>query len=162
MKRPQESRREKRLAVDIEAKVSIVPAKDDAPSAPEGANPQQIAVRTRDISRSGICLISRVPIPRDTLLDVQLVLAFGPNARSEPLAVLGRTTWCTALFGQFQLGVMFVGMDAQRRHYLELFLRFLDGELGGGNYDDDDAGARRDSLDPDNPRGEDKDDPFRR
>lgn len=160
MKPLHESRREKRLAVDIEAKVSIVPTPSDAAPSP-ASEPELIAVRTRDISRSGICLISRVPIPRDSLLDVQLVLAFGAHARSEPLAVLGRTTWCTALFGQFQVGVMFVGLDAKRRHYLELFLRFLDGELGGGNYDDE-PGSRGDGHDSDAGSSEDKDDPFRR
>ena len=64
--------------------------------------------RTRDISRSGLCLISLEPIARDTEIAVELVLTFGAGGISEPLNMLGRVAWCTALFGAYLIAVLLV------------------------------------------------------
>lgn len=136
-----EARREQRRPVDITATVSV-----------DGL---VVPVRTRDISRSGICLISDSRIPRDTELKLQLVLSLGTDTMSEPLLVTGRTIWCTAMFGKYQIGAMFVETDAHRRRFLDLFMRFLDGEVNPvGHEPAHDHSERKDAP-------EDKDDPFR-
>ena len=134
-----DSRREQRRAVDINATVSI--------------DGRMVVVRTRDMSRSGICLISDTEIPRDSELEIKLVLSLGADTMSEPLRVQGRAIWCAALFGKFQIGVMFVRLDAERRRFLDLFMRFIDGDVSPAGHQP--AAAEM----PEPP--EDKDDPFR-
>jgi hypothetical protein len=114
-----------------------------------------VPARTRDISRSGICLISETEIPCDTELKIQLVLSLGGDTMSEPLLVTGRTIWCTAIFGKYQVGAMFVQIDRERRRFLDLFMRFVDGEINPLGHEP--ASESRDRPLP----IEDKDDPFR-
>lgn len=141
MKARRESRREQRRPVDLRATISI--------------DGQVVGARTRDISRSGICLISDTEIPRDTELQIKLVLSLGTENMSEPLLVTGRTIWCTALFGKFQVGAMFVQVDPGRRRFLDLFMRFVDGEVNPvGHEPAADPSERPEPV-------EDKDDPFR-
>jgi len=125
-----------RFAVDLKVAVS--------------AGSKRLQARTRDISRSGICLISQHAIPLETVIQVQLVLAFDAGGLSEPLAVAGRVVWCTGLFGAFQLGVMFVSVDAERERHLEMFIGLLDGTLNHGRPLDDDEDTDR-PFDPDDP-----------
>jgi len=115
-----------------------------------------VSVRTRDISRSGICLISDSELPRDLDLGVALVLSLGKEATSEPLHLTGKTAWSTPMFGKYQSGVMFVDLDADRRRYLDLFIRFVEGEVGPGASEGD-----SDRLSPAGVAPEDLDDPFR-
>jgi len=136
-----DSRREQRRTVDIKATVSIAG--------------RTISARTRDISRSGICLVSDNEIPKDTELQVILVLSLGPDTMSEPLIVAARAIWCTPLFGKFQIGGMFVNVDADRRRFLDLFMRFIDGEVSPIGHEPAPDPSER----PQPP--EDKDDPFR-
>lgn len=141
MKVRRDSRREQRRPVDITATISV-----------DGA---VIPARTRDISRSGICLISDTEIPRDTELKIKLVLSLGTQSMSEPLLVTGRIIWCTAIFGKYQVGAMFVQLDSERRRFLDLFMRFVDGEINPVGHEP--ASDEHDRPDP----AEDKDDPFR-
>ena len=141
MRPRRDSRREERRPVDINATISI----DD----------RVVPARTRDISRSGICLISETEIPRDTELKIQLVLSLGKDTMSEPLFVTGRTIWCTAMFGKYQIGAMFVQIDRDRGRFLDLFMRFVDGEIHPTGHEP--ASDNRDRPRP----VEDKDDPFR-
>ena len=141
MKRRTDARREPRRPVDVTATVSI-----------DGT---LVPVRTRDVSRSGICLISDTEIPRDTHLMLKLVLSLGTGTVSEPLMVAGRTIWCTAIAGKFQVGAMFVEIDAHRRRFLDLFMRFMDGELNPVGHEP--ASGTFERSDP----VDDKDDPFR-
>lgn len=114
-----------------------------------------LSVRTRDISRSGMCLISDSAIPKDTELKVELVLSLGNDTMSEPLVVTARAIWCTPLFGKFQVGAMFVQVDGERRRFLDLFMRFIDGEVNPVGHEPAPDPANRPA------RPEDKDDPFR-
>ena len=141
MRQRRDSRREQRRPVDVKATVSI--------------DGQTISARTRDLSRSGICLISDTPIPRDTELKVNLVLSLGTDTVSEPLIVTARAIWCTPLFGKFQIGGMFVNVDGDRRRFLDLFMRFIDGEVNPVGHEPASDPSER----PERP--EDKDDPFR-
>jgi len=135
-----DSRGERRRAVEINATVSV--------------DGRSVAVKTRDISRSGICLVSGAEIKRDSELTISLVLSLGKDAVSEPLAVTGNAVWCTALFGKYQIGVKFIRLDAERRRFLDLFMRFIDGEVSPAGHDMDTEEREAEPL-------EDKDDPFR-
>jgi hypothetical protein len=125
-----------RFNVDIQVAVTVADAK--------------FAARTRDMSRAGLCLIGEQPIPADTEISLDLVLTFGEAGTSEPLKMIGRVAWCTALFGAYQIGVKFVKLDDDRARYLDMFLGFLDGTLapdGGTFFSEDEAVA----ADPDDP-----------
>jgi hypothetical protein len=98
----------------------------------------RFAARTRDISRAGICLVGMRPLERDTEITLDLVLTFGNDGASEPLPLLGRVAWCTAMFGAYQIGIKFVKVDQERARYLDMFVGFLDGTLAPGPMSDDD------------------------
>ena len=137
---PQDARRELRKAIDVNVTVSVAGRVVDA--------------RTRDISRSGLCLVSGAEIPRDTDIELQLVLSLGSQEMSEPFLVGGRSVWCTALFGKYQVGVIFADLDDEQLRFLDLFMRFIDGDVRPAGYEP--------GPDPGPPeRPEDKDDPFR-
>ena len=106
--------------------------------------------RTRDMSRAGVCLVATHPIPRETEISLELVLTFGDAGNSEPLTVIGRVAWCTALFGAYQIGVKFVKVDDDRGRYLDMFVGFLDGTLAPEGMGSDEEELRR-SVDPDDP-----------
>jgi len=125
-----------RFNVDIQVAVTVADAKFDA--------------RTRDMSKAGVCLVADQPIKRETEISLELVLTFGEAGTSEPLKMIGRVAWCTALFGAYQIGVKFVKFDEDRARYLDMFVGFLDGTLAPG-----------DSFPPEEEtRAADPDDPF--
>jgi hypothetical protein len=127
-----------RFSVDIQVSVSL--------------GDRKLAARTRDISRSGLCLISDEEIPRDSEIAVKLVLTFAAGGFSEPLPLEGKVAWCTALFGSYQVGVMFVRVEGERARYLDMFVGLLDGSLAP----EDPFGEEEDTDVP-----LDLDDPFR-
>ena len=124
-------RRHRRYAVDVEATLGI--------------GGIRVRARTRDISRTGICLISTEPVVPGTLAPLELVLAFGEDSYSEPLSLSARIVWCTELGGSFQVGAMFDDVTDQQDGFLEMFLQYLGDSLspdgdhgdGGGGFDDD-------------------------
>ena len=124
-----------RFNVDIQVAVTVADAK--------------FAARTRDMSRAGLCLIGEQPIAADTEISLELVLTFGEAGTSEPLKVIGRVAWCTALFGSFQIGVKFVKVDDDLARYLDMFVGFLDGTLAPGDVFSGEDEAR--AADPDDP-----------
>ncbi len=131
-------RQHPRFNVDVQVAVSV-------------AN-ESFAARTRDISRAGLCLIATQPIPRETEIALEMVLTFGDDGVSEPLSILGRVAWCTALFGSYQIGVKFVKVDDERAKYLDMFVGFLDGTLApGGLFSDVDEAGYPAAVDPDDP-----------
>jgi hypothetical protein len=115
MSQYQKRREHPRFNVDIQVGVTVADAK--------------FAARTRDMSKAGVCLIGEQPIPPDTEISLELVLTFGESGTSEPLKMIGRVAWCTALFGAYQIGVKFVKVDDDRARYLNMFVGFLDGTL---------------------------------
>ena len=138
-----------RYNVDVQVSVSI-------------AN-EHFEARTRDVSRAGLCLVASEPISRETEISLELVLTFGDDGMSEPLKILGRVAWCTALFGAYQIGVKFVKVDEELARYLNMFVGFLDGTIapGGlltegeeptdGRETSDSHAPRQAALDPDDP-----------
>lgn len=138
-------RRHPRFVVDVRARVSLRAGK-------------RLDCRTRDVSRTGICLITETPMVAGEALRLDLVLAFGEDAFSEPLTLSARVVWCTPLSQSFQVGAMFDEITDEQDGYLEMFLQYLDGTLsprGGADRDDDDDDG------PAPPSPNDKDDPFR-
>ena len=125
-----------RFNVDIQVGVSVADEK--------------FAARTRDMSRAGVCVIGEQPIPADTEISLELVLTFGETGTSEPLKMIGRVAWCTALFGAYQIGVKFVKVDDDRARYLDMFLGFLDGTLApdGGTFSGEEEALAADPDDP--------------
>jgi hypothetical protein len=139
-----ETRRHRRFAVDVEAVVTT-------------SKGERLTARTRDLSRSGICLITYTPVDRGQVLAVELVLSFGNNAFSEPLRLEARVVWCTQIAGHYQVGAMFDALSSDQHEFLDMFLRFLDGSLapkGGGH----EEGWEEEPTPP----PDIKDDPFRR
>jgi hypothetical protein len=130
----QTRRQHPRYNVDIQVGVKVASETFDA--------------RTRDISRAGVCLVANKPIDREAELELELVLTFGDEGVSEPLAVIGKVAWCTALFGAYQIGVKFVKLDDERARYLDMFIGFLDGTLAPGELFPEDKDSSR-SADPD-------------
>lgn len=111
---------------------------------------EKFAARTRDMSRAGLCLIGEQPIPADTEISLELVLTFGEAGTSEPLKMIGRVAWCTAMFGAYQIGVKFVKVDDDRARYLDMFVGFLDGTLApsGGSFSGEEEALAADPDDP--------------
>lgn len=105
---------------------------------------QRIPARSRDVSRGGMCFVldRALPLGREVVMNVALV--FDEETLSEPLEVRARVVWCTPIGGRFQVGTAFVGLTAEHRTYLDMFLRYLKAglarqaeERGGGNDDEE-------------------------
>ena len=94
---------------------------------PRGAGPARRG-RTRNLSRGGLCAELDAVIPVGRTVDVELTLVFAEGNTSEPLALPARVVWCTDLGDGHQVGLAFQALTGGQREYLELFLRFLEGE----------------------------------
>jgi hypothetical protein len=136
MTREYPARREHpRFSVELEVTVAVADVR--------------FAARTRDMSRAGLCLIAEQPLKRDAEISLELVLKFGDEGASEPLKLVGRVAWCTAMFGKYQIGVKFVKLDDELERYLDMFVGFMDGTLGPGDVFSGEEQAR--GADPDDP-----------
>jgi hypothetical protein len=140
---PPQARRHPRFSVDVEAVVHT-------------AGGEAFSARTRDLSRSGICLITTRALVVNEPLLIELVLAFGDDAFSEPLRLESRVVWSTPIGTAFQVGAMFEELDVEAVEFLEMFLRYLDGSMVPHGQPVDDSDDRDDTPPPDI-----KDDPFR-
>ena len=113
---------------------------------------QSVSAHTRDISRSGVCLVSTQELAREKEIGLELVLTFGEGGLSEPLQMRGRVVWCTPLFGHYQIGVKFLEADREQARNLDMFLGFLDGSLNAGELFGEEESTDKPS-DPDDPFG---------
>jgi PilZ domain-containing protein len=138
-----ETRRHRRFNVDVEAVV-------------HAASGDAFTARTRDLSHSGICLITSSALPGNSWVEIDLVLAFGDNAFSEPLRLDARVVWCTPIGDSFQVGAMFSELTQETAEFLDMFLRYLDGSLAPRGQGGEEEEEREDTPPPDV-----KDDPFR-
>jgi len=115
---------------------------------------QSVSAHTRDISRSGLCLVGTLRLPPEKEIEIELVLTFGEGGLSEPLHIAGKVVWCTAMFGHYQIGVMFVKVDEEQERNLEMFIGFLDGSLNAGELFSGEEEEKTDrTKDPDDPFG---------
>jgi hypothetical protein len=147
MKQPKRDEKEttasRRLYPRFNVDVQVAVSSDDA----------QVVAHTRDISRSGLCLISAQELAREKEIRLEIVLTFGEGGLSEPLHLAGRVVWCTKLFGQFQIGVMFVKIDEEQARNLHMFIGFLDGSINSGELFEGDEETTDKPSDPDDPFG---------
>jgi hypothetical protein len=153
MSQPTENlRRYPRFQVDVQANVRTMDGR-------------KLIARTRDLSRSGICLVTTQDLESGANLGIELVLLLGPTSTSEPLALRARVVWCTAIAGAYQIGAMFDGLSAKESSFLDMFLRYLDGSIlpAGAEMeaieDGEESPAREDNAGTPSP--DIKDDPFR-
>ena len=128
-----DARQHPRFPVDLQVSVAL--------------KERQLSARTRDLSRSGLCLVSQHAIPMEARIEIRVVLRFAAGGHSEPLPLVGRVVWCTPLFGAFQIGVMFVDVNRERARQLQMLVAILDGSPGEPT-DDEDTDRRRDPDDP--------------
>jgi PilZ domain len=144
MTQSSEPRRHPRYAVDVDATLTL-------------SDGRRLKMRTRDLSRNGVCLIAGESVAPGAAMSVDLVLSFGNNAFSEPLVLSARVVWCTQIADAFQLGAMFDEVTDEQDGFLDMFLHFLDGTItpSGVRIVEEEAPAA--AVDPD-----DKDNPFRR
>jgi hypothetical protein len=139
-----DTRRHPRFTVDVE--VTVFPAGGGKP----------LKARTRDLSRSGICLITSDSLHGAVPLVVEMVLSFGDNAFSEPLRLEAHVVWCTPIGKAFQVGAMFDDLSEEQDGFLDMFLRFLDGSLAPRGVQPSEEEEEEPPPHPDV-----KDDPFR-
>ncbi len=81
---------------------------------------------TTNVSRGGVAADLSTAIPVGTELDCDLQLVFEDDAHSEALRVPGWVVWCTSVEDNFQVGVAFKPMTAEKAKVMALFLRYLD------------------------------------
>jgi hypothetical protein len=145
-------RRYPRFNVDVQANVRTVDGR-------------KLIARTRDLSRSGICLVTTENLGSGANLSIELVLILGPSSASEPLLLRARVVWCTAIASAYQIGAMFDGLSAKESSFLDMFLRYLDGSIlpAGAEMesmeDADERSAAEEAAGTPSP--DVKDDPFR-
>ena len=145
-------RRYPRFNVDVQANVST-------------ADGRKLIARTRDLSRSGICLVTSEDLGSGVNLGIELILLLGPSSMSEPLPLRARVVWCTAIAGVYQIGAMFDGLSPKESSFLDMFLRYLDGSIlpAGAEMDALEDGEESAEYEEDDrtPSPDIKDDPFR-
>jgi hypothetical protein len=145
-------RRYPRVTVDVQANVQTVDGR-------------KLIARTRDLSRSGICIVTTDALASGGKLRIELVLLLGSGSSSEPLALRARVVWCTPIAGAFQVGAMFDGLTSKESAFLDMFLRYLDGSIlpAGAEMEivveEDEASDEEARTKAPSPDG--KDDPFK-
>ena len=146
-------RRHPRVSVDVAANVRT-------------ADGRKLIARTRDLSRSGMCIITTSALTPGEQLRIELVLLLGQRSSSEPLPMSARVVWCTSIAGAFQIGAKFDRLTTKEATFLDMFLRYLDGSLlpAGAEMEvieDGDVGGTDERDAGPNPPPDVKDDPFK-
>jgi Tfp pilus assembly protein PilZ len=102
------------------------PVEIDARIVAEGG---EFRARSRDLSRSGMCFVTPGAVPVGTPLVIEAALKLSPTATSEALPLAARVMWCTPLHEGFQVGVAFTRLQGPTLEYLDLFIKYLRGEI---------------------------------
>lgn len=110
-----ERRQHQRFAVEVEARVV--------------ADEIEFRARTRDLSRSGMCFVTPEALSLGIPVVIEAALKLSANAMSEALPLSARVMWCTPVPDGFQVGVAFTRLQRQTAEYLDLFLKYLKGEI---------------------------------
>jgi hypothetical protein len=85
-----------------------------------------VTARTRNISIGGLCILLEPAPELDTPVSVKLALVFPDQELSEAITLQGTIVWCTKLNGRHQVGVKFVELNADTKHFLDLFIKYLE------------------------------------
>jgi len=88
----------------------------------------EIEGRMQNASRGGLAATVDEPLPVGNDIEVSLVLVFENDVQSEPLRVPARCVWSTEVDNGFQVGIMFRALTAELVGYLQIFLKYLDGQ----------------------------------
>lgn len=104
-----------RFACDLEATLEVV------------GRPAVVGL-AREISTTGICILTETPVSpgSDTNVHLRLILDW---AESETLTLPAQILWSTRTEGHFQIGVAFGQMPVERWQRLDILLRFIAGEI---------------------------------
>jgi Tfp pilus assembly protein PilZ len=87
---------------------------------------QILPARTRNVSRGGLAVVTSQPVAVGAEVSLTIALVFDEQTMSEPLPLHGRVVWCTPVAGgRFQLGATFIGLRAEERQFVDVFLRYL-------------------------------------
>jgi len=89
------------------------------------AGKASVSGHTTNLSRGGLCATLAQPIATGTEIDVDVVLVFEGDVRSEPLRLPARVVWCTEVDEGHQVGISFRPLDTQLAEYLGLFIKYL-------------------------------------
>lgn len=86
--------------------------------------------RTNNVSRGGLCANVNESVAPGADVVVEITLVFDDDIQSEALSLPARVAWCTTVDDEYQIGVSFKALDADRADYLQLFLKYLGEERG--------------------------------
>ncbi len=81
--------------------------------------------RTRNVSNGGLCANVSDAIPAGSDVTVDITLVFDDDMQSEALRLPARVAWCTTVDDEFQVGLSFKAINAERTEFLRLFLKYL-------------------------------------
>jgi hypothetical protein len=84
-----------------------------------------ITGHTTNLSRGGLCASLAEAVAVGSNIDVDIVLVFEGDVRSEPLRLPARVVWCTHVDDGHQIGISFRPLDAELAEYLGLFIKYL-------------------------------------
>lgn len=84
--------------------------------------------RTNNVSRGGLSANVSDEVPTGADIEIDITLVFDDGMQSEALRLPARIAWCTKIDDGYQLGVSFKPLSGERAEYLQLFLKYLDGE----------------------------------
>ncbi len=107
------------------------------------AGEQKILGQSKDLSRGGISLSAPSPLEVSQEVELSISLVFGDNTFSEPLRVPAMVVWSTKLGAAYQIGAKFLRPTPETRNFLDLFLRFLEGDPEGEDEETDPPPASR-------------------
>jgi len=80
---------------------------------------------TRNVSRGGLCANVGAAIPAGSDVTVDITLVFDDDMQSEALTLPARVAWCTTVDDEYQVGLSFKSMGADRAQFLAMFLKYL-------------------------------------
>jgi hypothetical protein len=87
---------------------------------------RQVVGRTTNLSKGGLCVVLREPVPAGGDFDVRVSLVFAEGDQSESVRLPVRTVWCTPVEREFQVGMAFRSLTGQNIHHLGVLLRYLE------------------------------------
>jgi len=87
---------------------------------------REVRIRTRNVSRGGLCFVVDHEVPRGIDVDLELALRFEEGSFSESIKLRARVVWCTLLEkGHWQVGTSFFAVTGETRRWLDVFVKYL-------------------------------------
>src|SRR5262245_14455486 len=87
---------------------------------------REVRLRTRNVSRGGLCFHIDHAVPRNVEVELELALLFDEGTYSESIRLRARVVWCTAVEkGRWQVGASFFAITGETRRWLDVFVKYL-------------------------------------